>query len=84
MKLSLGRKNIRTLYVQLGDEPSDDDPPVGFAVDWHTAMALCLVANAHLLGESPEQQAKRWEHLAEMARMANFVRPLGAEQRHGD
>jgi hypothetical protein len=83
MKLRIGRKNIRTLYVQLGDEPSDQDLPIGFAVDWHTAQALCTVANAPMLAPytSPGDAQGRWEHLEEMARMANFIdgspRPAG-------
>lgn len=73
MRLRIGRKNIRTLYVQLGDQPSDDDLPVGFAVDWHTAQAICIVANAHLLAGGPGGVEQRWEHLIEMARMANWI-----------
>lgn len=37
MKLRPGRKNSRNLYLQLGDEPSDADPPVGFLIDTDTA-----------------------------------------------
>lgn len=33
MKLRAGRRNGRTLYLQLGDEPSDKDPCIGFTVD---------------------------------------------------
>jgi hypothetical protein len=33
MKLRAGRRNGRNLYLQLGDEPRDDDPCIGFTVD---------------------------------------------------
>jgi hypothetical protein len=82
MQLRIGRKNMRTLYLQLGDKPSDQDIPVGFAVDWHTAQALCMVANQHLLEgfNVPGRGLKQsWEHLAEMGRMANWIEPAGHE-----
>lgn len=75
MKLRIGRKNIRTLYVQLGEEPSDQDVPVGFAVDWHTAQALCMVVNQQTGLRDPAENEKRWEHLVEMGRMANWIDP---------
>jgi hypothetical protein len=74
---------MRTLYIQLGDEPSKADPCVGFAVDWHTAQALCQVANGDPLVKSgPPEDARRWEHLREMAVMANWIE--GVERAPGD
>lgn len=40
MKLRPGRRNPRTLYLQLGEEPSDQDPCVGFMVDDDTAALV--------------------------------------------
>jgi formylglycine-generating enzyme required for sulfatase activity len=76
VKLRIGRKNMRTLYLQVGPEPDDRDLPVGFAVDWHTAQALCAVVNQQTGLRAPTENGQRWEHLAEMARMANFLGPL--------
>ena len=33
MKIRQGRRNDRNLYLQLGDEPSDSDPCLGFMID---------------------------------------------------
>lgn len=43
MKLRPGRHNPRTLYLQVGDEPSNDDLCVGMMIDDDTAP---LVADA--------------------------------------
>lgn len=43
MKLRPGRRNDRNLYLQLGDEPGDNDPCVGFFVDEGVAE---LIASA--------------------------------------
>jgi hypothetical protein len=40
VRLRPGRKNPRTLYLQVGDQPSDDDPCVGFMVDSDTAKII--------------------------------------------
>jgi rhamnogalacturonyl hydrolase YesR len=69
VKLRIGRKNMRTLYLQRYEEPSSADPCVGFAVDWHTGVALCTAVNAL---EDPKR-AEVLDHLEEMARMANWV-----------
>lgn len=70
MKLRIGRKNKRTLYLQRGEEPSSQDSCVGFAADWHTAVALCALVNG--AGGDP------WGHLDEMARIANWIDPSSA------
>ena len=81
MKLRIGRKNMRRLYLQRGEEPSDQDVPIGFAVDWHTAQALCALVNLAQYdeqaktGEFENAPAGSWGHLANMARMANWVEP---------
>lgn len=45
MRLRQGRKNPLTLYVQLGDEPGDNDPCVGFAVGPLAATSLCRMVS---------------------------------------
>jgi hypothetical protein len=40
MKLRPGQKNPRNVYLQIGDEPSDTDPPIGFMIDTDTAALL--------------------------------------------
>lgn len=58
MKLRTGRKNPRTLYLQLGDVPSDDDPCVAFMVDPDTASVIAggLTSPWHL--EEPRLAAE--------------------------
>jgi len=50
VKLRTGRRNTRNLYLQLADEPSDNDPCVGFMVDDDTAalIAAALTSPWHL------------------------------------
>lgn len=50
MKLRPGRKNPRNLYLQLGDQPADDDPSIGFFVDEATAALIAdgLVSPWHI------------------------------------
>lgn len=50
MKLRPGRRNPRDLYLQLGDQPDDQDPCVGFMIDADTAplIADALVSPWHL------------------------------------
>lgn len=40
MKIRTGRKNPHTLYLQLGDDPSDDDLRIGFMIDPQEASLL--------------------------------------------
>ena len=40
MKLRPGRHNPRTLYLQVGDEPSDQDVCVGMMIDDDTAPLI--------------------------------------------
>lgn len=40
MKLRPGRKNPRNLYLQVGDEPGDADPSIGFFIDNDTAALI--------------------------------------------
>jgi hypothetical protein len=43
MKIRTGRRNSRNLYLQLGDEPGDGDPCIGFMIDTDTGA---LIADA--------------------------------------
>lgn len=45
MKLRPGRRNGRTLYLQLGGQPSDSDPCIGLCIDDGAAE---LIADAVL------------------------------------
>jgi len=45
-----GRKNHRTIYVQLGAEPSDDDPFIGCLDSGELAAEACAGHNALLEG----------------------------------
>lgn len=45
MQLRTGRRNPLVLYVQLGDEPGDDDPCLGLVRDAHAAAILCRLVN---------------------------------------
>ena len=45
MKLRQGRKVGRTLYRQLGDEPSDDDPIVGLVDSIELAKIIVEAVN---------------------------------------
>ena len=47
-KLRCGRKQDRNLYLQRGDEPSDDDEYLGVFFDARTLAALIDIANDHL------------------------------------
>lgn len=49
MKLRTGRKLDLTIYIQLGDEPSDDDELLGLFLDPARADLFVKIAN----GESP-------------------------------
>lgn len=40
MRLRAGRKNPHTLYLQFGEEPSDDDLPVGLLLDEGVAEVI--------------------------------------------
>jgi hypothetical protein len=55
VKLRTGRHQDRTLYIQLGDEPSADDELLGLFIDPARAAVLVEIAN----GERPP-----FEHLA--------------------
>lgn len=46
MKLRTGRRNLRNLYLQVGDEPSNQDPCVGFMVDDGSAALLADAVNS--------------------------------------
>lgn len=50
MKLRTGRHNPLTLYLQLGERPSDTDPCIGLAVGPEVAATLVRLANGELLG----------------------------------
>jgi len=43
MRLRTGRKNFRNLYLQTGDQPSDDDPCLGLLIDPEVAVALTSI-----------------------------------------
>lgn len=45
MKIRTGRRNPRNLYLQLGADPSDADPCIGFMVDEDTGA---LIARAYI------------------------------------
>ena len=49
MKIRQGRKQDRNLYIQLGDEPSDEDEYLGVIFDPTRAMYLVQILN----GDSP-------------------------------
>jgi hypothetical protein len=49
MKIRLGRKQDRNLYIQLGDEPSDEDEYLGVIFDPTRAFYIVQILN----GESP-------------------------------
>ena len=49
MKLRLGRKNAQNLYIQSGDEPSDDDRAVGHICNPTVAYGIVEAVNAHPL-----------------------------------
>lgn len=68
MKLRQGRRNPLTLYVQLGDEPSDTDPCLGMVLNQHVAAILCRLVN-----ERPEDQV--WVQQALIGAMAEQLIP---------
>lgn len=76
MKLRIGRIDLAVLYLQRGEEPSDADPRVGECVDFHTSLAICKIVNGTRLSEPT------WEHLDDMARMANWIE--GGPRKRGD
>lgn len=41
MKIRTGRRNKHSLYIQFGDEPSDDDRSIGYIADPELAKWLC-------------------------------------------
>jgi hypothetical protein len=41
MNLRVGRKNPHNLYLQVGSEPADTDPCVGFILDPEDASLIC-------------------------------------------
>lgn len=45
MKLRVGRKQDRNLYIQLGDEPSDEDEYLGVIFDPMRAAVLVEMVN---------------------------------------
>jgi hypothetical protein len=49
VKIRAGRKQDRNLYIQLGDEPSDEDEYLGVIFDPARAAALIEILN----GERP-------------------------------
>jgi hypothetical protein len=51
VKLRPGRKNPRTLYLQLGVLPSDDDPCLGLMIDIDTAALLAGLTSPWHLNE---------------------------------
>jgi hypothetical protein len=64
VKLRPGRKNPRTLYLQLGDEPDDAAPCVGFMVDDDTAETVAegLTSPWHLNEIKLSAEARvKWE-----------------------
>jgi hypothetical protein len=46
MKFRVGRKVGRTLYLQLSDEPSDEDPLIGVMDTRALAALVCDAINA--------------------------------------
>lgn len=47
MKIRLGRHQDRNLYIQLGDEPSDQDEYLGVIFDPHRADSVVQILNEH-------------------------------------
>ena len=45
MKIRQGRKQDRNLYIQLGDEPSDEDEYLGVIFDPTRALYLIRILN---------------------------------------
>lgn len=48
MKLRTGRKLGQTIYIQMGDEPSDDDELLGLIIDPARATVLVQIANGEI------------------------------------
>lgn len=50
MRIRTGRRNPRNLYLQIGDQPADTDPCIGFMVDDDTGalVAEALTSPWHL------------------------------------
>ena len=57
MRLRTGRKLDVTLYIQLGDEPSDDDELLGMFLDPARAELFVKIANGEVppLVDRPER-----------------------------
>lgn len=47
MKLRTGRRNHRNLYLQLGDEPSEDDPCLGLIIEPKAAHVIVDAVNKY-------------------------------------
>lgn len=47
MILRQGRHQARNLYIQMGDEPADEDEYVGVFFDPMRAEAMCQIFNDH-------------------------------------
>lgn len=45
MKIRQGRRNGRNLYLQLGEQPSDTDPCLGFIIDVRIAADIVNTMN---------------------------------------
>lgn len=57
MKIRQGRRNARNIYLQIGDEPSDQDISIGYIREPRWAKAVCEAANAAYGGVVPSAQA---------------------------
>lgn len=53
VKIRQGRKVAKTIYIQLGEEPSDDDTLVGYIED--LALAALIVARFNA-------EPRRWQY----------------------
>jgi hypothetical protein len=59
MRIRTGRKNLRNLYLQLGDEPSNDDPCLGLMISKEVAVILSGVVrgeDAALIGDALKRE----------------------------
>lgn len=61
MKIRTGRRNRHNLYLQAGDEPSNDDLCLGFMIDPEVSALICeAFISPWYLGEIKIQvEAKR-------------------------
>lgn len=46
MKIRRGRRNPHTMYLQIGDQPADNDPCIGFMLDPEYSSLLCEMATS--------------------------------------